>query len=51
MPKVKTGSRLANYTTEAQNAEASPLINQGSMIVVIDRFRSGVIESILILIV
>ena len=50
MPKVKTGSRLANYTTEAQNTEASPLINQGSMIVV-DRFRSGVIEFILILIV
>ena len=29
MPKIKTGSRLANYTTEGNQSEATPLINAG----------------------
>merc|ERR1711990_685271 len=29
MPKIKTGSRLANYTTEGNQSEGTPLINAG----------------------
>ena len=34
MPKIKTGSRLANYTTEGNQSEGTPLINTGCILLV-----------------